>query len=204
MAKTGTKSKELDAKNHQSPDEKTTKAVPTDTGNVDKIRDILFGQQIREFEERFFKLEEKLSQETTKLRHETLRRLDSIETFIKSEMDSLAERLKHEAEQREQNEQNLRGDMKDSTMTLNKKIVKVEESLSHKSRDLREQILEQSKTLLEDMHKKYESASDQLAQAAGELQSKKVDRADLSEYFSELSLRLSGDDNLKSILESQA
>jgi hypothetical protein len=26
----------------------------------------------------------------------------------------------------------------------------------------------------------------------------------LSEYFSELSLRLSGDDNLKSILESQA
>ena len=43
-------------------------------GNVDKIRDILFGSQMRDYETRFARLEETLSKEASELRESTRRR----------------------------------------------------------------------------------------------------------------------------------
>src|SRR5271165_3649773 len=70
--------------------------------SVDKIRDILFGSQIKNYEARFVRLEETLSRETSEIKDTLRRRLDSLEAFFKSETQSLGTRLKAERDEREE------------------------------------------------------------------------------------------------------
>src|SRR6185295_6529950 len=63
-------------------------------GNVDKIRDILFGTQMRDYEKRFVRLEERLLKESADLREDVKRRFDSLEIYVKKELESLTDRLK--------------------------------------------------------------------------------------------------------------
>src|SRR3979409_1479285 len=62
-------------------------------GNIDKIREILFGIQMRDYEKRFARLEERLLKESGDLREEAKKRFDSLELYIKHEMEALTERL---------------------------------------------------------------------------------------------------------------
>ncbi len=52
------------------PDDKDarTPQVIQGAGNVDRIRDILFGSQMRDYETRFSRLEETVARETTEIR----------------------------------------------------------------------------------------------------------------------------------------
>ena len=45
-------------------------------GNIDKVRDILFGGQMRDYERRFAKLEERLARDTAELKDEVKKRSD--------------------------------------------------------------------------------------------------------------------------------
>src|SRR5215210_7153000 len=75
-------------------------------GNVDKIRDILFGVQMRDYEKRFARLEERLIKESGDLRDDTKKRFDALELYIKQEFESLSLRLTAE--------QNVRGEAVDA------------------------------------------------------------------------------------------
>ena len=48
--------------------------------NVEKIRDILFGSQMRDYEKRFQRLEERLTKDAEALREELKKRFDGLET----------------------------------------------------------------------------------------------------------------------------
>ncbi len=174
--------------------------VSHDAGSMEKIRDILFGQQVREFEKRFAKLEEKLNQEAAGLRQEMFQRISAIEAYIKSELEALTERLSNEAETRAEGLQKLSRELKEAATGLEKRISKTDDNLARKAKQLRQQILEQSGNLLEEIHQKDEAASVRLETIAADLRRDKVERSDLAEYFSELSLRLADDQTLKSLL----
>ena len=62
-------------------------------GNVDKIRDILFGSQMRDYEARFARLEETLVKETMEIRETNRRRFDQLETYIKREFETVQSRF---------------------------------------------------------------------------------------------------------------
>src|SRR5262245_18909648 len=62
-------------------------------GNLDKVRDILFGNQIRDSDRRFQRLEDRLVQETSELKDEVRKRLSMLEQFVKQELESLADRI---------------------------------------------------------------------------------------------------------------
>ena len=49
--------------------------MPED-GNIDKIRDILFGSQSRDFERRFTRMEERMIKEISDMRDDTRKKLD--------------------------------------------------------------------------------------------------------------------------------
>ena len=53
--------------------------------NVEKIRDIIFGGQMRDYDRRFSRLEERVLKETSDLRSEITRRLQELEDFAKQE-----------------------------------------------------------------------------------------------------------------------
>jgi len=68
--------------------------------NLEKVRDILFGSQMRDHDRRFVRIEERLNQDMTELRDETRKRLDSLEAYIKREVQSVLDRVKAEQVQR--------------------------------------------------------------------------------------------------------
>ena len=168
-----------------------------ESGSVDKIRDILFGNQMRDFDRRFSQMEERLAKSTKDLRDETNKHLESLETFFKKELDALKARLKSESDERADGEKQLNDELKTASAALKKAIAQTEETFSRHATELRQQILEQSKSLSAEIQLKNEQASAELSARAGALDETKIDRSTMAEYLIEMAMRLSnhsGDD----------
>jgi Skp family chaperone for outer membrane proteins len=167
-------------------------ALP-ETNNIDKIREILFGVQMRDYEKRFSRLEERLLKESQDLRDETRKRFDALETFVKSEFEALSGRLQSEQRTRDESDQALYRELQQTGQTLERKLAQFDEQSTRTQRELRQQILEQSKSLSEEIRQKYEELSGLLDREVAELGNAKTDRASLASLFSELSLRLTNE-----------
>lgn len=154
-------------------------AEPQSTGNVEKIRDILFGPQMRDYEHRFMRLEETLLKESADLRESTRKRFDALETYIQKEFDALENRLKAERDER--------GSSHD---TLARRIGELTDQTSAAQRDLRGALLEQSKALGEEIERRHQQISATLERRFQELRKDKTDRAALAALFNEVALRL--------------
>lgn len=188
MARAGSKAK---ASLNQTSKTSQTNVEVTDTGSVDKIRDILFGNQMRDFERRFSQMEDRLAKATRDLRDETIKRLEALELFFKKEQASIKDRVKSEAEQRENEDRKLNDALQSSGSSLKKEITQIEEKFSALTSDLRQQILEQSKSLSEEIQNKNEQASEALQNTAQRLDDAKIDRSTMAEYLIEMAMRIS-------------
>lgn len=166
-----------------------------ESGNLDKIRDILFNNQVKDYEQRFTRLEEHLVKECTNLREDTKKRLDVIETYIKNEVDSLTTRLKTEQNERAIAVTEINEEFKNLVKFLERKIAQLDEQTSQNQRDLRQQILDQSKTLDDDLKHNHQEFLAALERESKELHTNKTDRSTLARLFSELALRLDNDGN---------
>ncbi|AFY33130.1 hypothetical protein [Calothrix sp. PCC 7507] len=164
--------------------------------SLDKVRDILFGNQIREVEKKYIRLEERLVKELANVRDEQRKRLDSLEIYIKKEVESLTERLKHEQSERDNGVKLLAEEHKNITIALEKKLTQFEEQTTNSQRELREQILNQSNSLQDDIRQKYEEILTLLEREAQELRRDKTDRSSLASLFTELAIRLNSDTKL--------
>jgi DNA anti-recombination protein RmuC len=162
-------------------------------GNIDKIRDILFGVQMRDYEKRFTRLEERLLKESADLRDDTHRRFDALETFVKSEFEAMTQRLQAEQRSRDESVQSLTGDLQNAGKTFDKKLTQFEEETNRSQRDLRQQILDQSKTLSDEIRQKNAELSSALDREVAELTDAKTDRASLASLFTEVALRLNNE-----------
>jgi DNA anti-recombination protein RmuC len=160
-------------------------------GNLEKVKDLLFGAQMRDYEKRFNRLEDRITKESANLRDETRKRLDALESYIQKEVEALAEGLKTEQTERDESVKELTQELKDLVKSLEKKIAQLDEQTGQKQRELRQQILDQSKALGDDMQHKHEEVLSVLNQEAQELRVDKTDRATLAALFTEMAMRLS-------------
>jgi hypothetical protein len=161
--------------------------------NLEKIRDILFGAQVHDFEKRFARLEERLLKETSDARAETRKRFESLETFIKKEIEALGDRLKAEQEERSEAVKELTRETRDSARNLDKRIAQLDELTSKNQRELRQQVLDQSKALTEEIRVRNRETTTALSREIAELRMKKTDRAALAGLLTDLAVRLTND-----------
>ena len=159
-------------------------------GSVDKIRDILFGAQMREYDRRFTRLEDRLIKEASDLRDDTRQRFDTLEGFIQSEFAALSDRLKSENHQRDEMGTELNTRLQDSAKALERKLMQLDELTAQNQQMLRQQMLDQAKTLNDELRRKYDELAQALAREADSLRHDKTDRAALADLFTELALRL--------------
>lgn len=162
-------------------------------GSVDKIREILFGIQMRDYEKRFVRLEERLLKEASDLRDETKQRFDSLELYIKHELEALAERLVTEQKARTDSLEQLSSGVKDTFRSVDKKTSQMDEQTAKGQSELRQQMLDQSKSLSEDMRQKHSELLAALEREATELRTDKADRSALAALFTEVAMRLNND-----------
>jgi len=164
-----------------------------DGEKVDKIRDILFGNQMRDYERKFSRLEERIMTEVGRVREESSQRLEALERYLNTELESLSERLKGEQDGRLDAQRGLADELARTGEQLGKRLGELDDRFGSTARDLRQQILEQSKSLTEEMGVRYAQLREALDHAAEDLHEQKVDRAALSGLLTELALRLSDD-----------
>lgn len=181
---------ETNALQLESGDSSSTGGKLAESGNIDKIRQILFGGQMRDYEKRFSRLEERLLKESADLRGETKKRFDALETFIKNELQAISDRLQSEQRTRDDQGQSLSRELQEASKSLERKINQLDEQNTRGERDLRQQILDQSKNLSDEIRQKHEEISAMLAREVAELSRDKTDRSALAALFSEVALRL--------------
>ena len=73
----------------QQSDLSVIQSLHGEAGSVDKIRDILFGAQMRDYEARFARLEEQLMKETAEIRETSRRRSEQLESYILREFKAV-------------------------------------------------------------------------------------------------------------------
>jgi hypothetical protein len=161
-----------------------------DPGNIDKIRDILFGSNMRDYEQRFARLEEALKKESGDLRETTRRHLEALEAFVHKELAALEARLNAERDERSESHSRLAADHSTATAAIHKKIGEVENQEAQAKREIRNDLLQQSKELSDGIRNKGEELSALIERRAQELQHAKTDRAALAGLFNEMALRL--------------
>lgn len=161
--------------------------------NVDKIRDILFGSQMRDYEKRFARLEENVSKAVETLREDTMKRLETLSSFAQQEVESLSQRLKTEKAERSEGLKELARELKEAAKMIEKKLGQLEEQTSDAQSDLRAKMLEHSKAFSNEIDKLRRDSSASLDREVEALRNDKTDRAALADIFAEFSLRLKDD-----------
>jgi len=158
--------------------------------NVDKIRDILFGSQMRDYEKRFSRLEENINKSLDTLRDDVTKRLDTLSGFVQQEVESLSQRIKTEKSERGEVAKDLARELKEAAKVLEKKIATLDEQLSDSQSELRARILEHSKNFAGEIEKLRREGAASLDREVQTLRHDKTDRTALSDLLAEFSLRL--------------
>jgi hypothetical protein len=169
-------------------------AEPVETaGNLDKVRDILFGSQLREVEKKLQRLEDKLQKDLSELREEVRRRGETQEHKLKLELDALSDRLRSEREGRDDAVLGVHNALKDHAAATQKRHAQIDEQISRAQRDLRQQLADHSGALSDEIRRRSEELLSLLSKSVGELREEKTDKRQLVALFGELALRLNGD-----------
>src|SRR5579862_5809970 len=142
--------------------------------NVDKIRDILFGSQMRDYDKRFGRLEERLIKDA----------------------ESLGQRLKTEKAERAEAVKEIGVQMRDTSKAFDKRLGSLDDQLTGDTAELRARILEQSKALTSEIGEKSRDMKKLLDQEVAALRIDKADREGLGDLFTEFGMRLKNEFNL--------
>ena len=164
-----------------------------ESGNVDRIRDILFGTQMREYDGRFQRLEDRLAHEAAVLRDDLQKRLDALEGFVKGAVESLNNRVRAEQAERSIAIENLGRTLAETAKAVEAKIGRIDERAAAEVGGLRQQLLEQSKILGAEMHAKHEELRKGLDNEAQMIRGAMTGRESLAEMLTEVALRLKGE-----------
>ena len=161
--------------------------------SLDKVRDILFGGQMRLVEARLQGLEERIQREQQAIRTDFTKHLGDFEAAARKELDSLGERLGAERIKRSEDLKALAAECKDSFRAIEKRHAKLEETAGQTDAELRDQLLQVSITTSDEIKQLSDRVSAELNQAVTELQGDKLDTTTLAELLADLSTALTGD-----------
>jgi hypothetical protein len=162
-------------------------------GNIDRIRDILFGSQMRAYETRFARLEETLRKESAELRDNTKRTIDRLESYVRLELESLNGRFRIERDERGTTTSQLTRDMKELGEGMSRRMAELDDRAASQHHELREQLLQHGRDFTEQIHTKQQEVAALLEERFRELRKDKTDRAALASLFSEVALRLNNE-----------
>jgi septin family protein len=110
--------------------------------DLQQIREILFGSQFRDVLRQLRGLFDIRTRDVNELRCEMSRRVEALEAYIQKEAGALRQRIEAE-----------RGQHEDAARALERRMDQFEQTTAQGQRELRQQILAQSKEFLDELHR---------------------------------------------------
>lgn len=166
-------------------------AEPDGPGHLDQIRSILFGQAQAKTDTRLDRIEARLAQDLAALRADVVRRLDSLESYARTETEGLARRL--DAERRERNEalDNLAKEVGTRSESFSRRLDTIRQEADASDRALRQQVLDEAARAQEALRTRADELVQEIEAAAARLGDEKADRHALAALFADAAARLS-------------
>ncbi len=164
------------------------KPIPTEIDidgaqNINKIRDILFGAEMRKNNNRFSSLETNLIKESVHLRDDMEQRMDSLETLIQREFETLTDKLELEKKERQKSLLSIESSFKKANELLNQRLDELENKSLDEMRKLRNQEHENVKGLRQNLHQLREETNTLLEKELDILRKTKIDKASIASLF---------------------
>lgn len=173
----------------------TNGAPPADAApeSLDKVRDILFGGQMRAVETRLQGLEARLLRGQESLRTDFTKQLGTLDATLQKEVQTLGDRLAAERARRVEELKGLAAEIKEALRGLEKRHVKLEESSGMADADLREGILQHSKAVSAEIARVADRLASELTRSAQELRAEKLAIGSLAGMFGDMASRLAAE-----------
>ena len=162
-------------------------------GNVDKIREILFGGQMRDYEQRFADLEKRLTQNIDRMSGDFDKQIERLKSYAKREIDKVAEQLKTERRDRIADGKQGTKDLEEFTHQVEAWFGEVEDQFETESKDLRTVLHEQNEELSSMISETRDALNEALEQETRHLADAKLAREDLARLLSDAAVRLKKD-----------
>jgi exonuclease VII large subunit len=164
--------------------------------NVDQIRDILFGGQMRDYERRFVELNQRIEADFDALRQDQERRFGNLEKRLDEQFEKLSKALRQEVNDRTAAVDDLETRLVQGARTQRSELTGAIEALEQSQASAEERL----RAALADLDAALKDQSGRLNQSLtrsrDELRADKVGREDLAALMTELALRLKGDFDL--------
>ncbi len=171
-------------------------------GNLDKIRNILFGAQAKEFERRFSGLESSLQTELRQIRDDLKNQTEMLESYFKGELKEVSAKQRKEQNTREGEFNRLETRAADQKRSFESKLNDLEESFEKRIGEVRESLLHQGQQLSDSLQKGLEGLRAELDQRMDQLGIAKADRLALAGMFGEMSMRLKNELDLSDLTDN--
>lgn len=174
-------------------------AASAEAVSVDKIRDLLFGNQMQDYDRRFGNLEERFLQRLKEVESEGSRGLAAAEANAKKQVESLAGQLREESDARAEADKEIERNLRETTQALEKRVRQLSEQLGQIERELADRIAQSAQTLREEGRRRNDDTREGFERMLGELGSVKTDRNLLAGLFAEVAKCLSHEASLKGV-----
>lgn len=164
----------------------------SELGNVDQIREILFGSQSRELQERFDKLEKSIHLIQEEMRKKVQQTQLDFNAKIEGEFETLNRKLKNMTTQ----QQDEFADVRDSALKQEKRLQNaldnIEEELNAKREQLQKQQTENNITLRSQMDTLQDELLRVLDEKISQLSLTKLSRDDAADIMMEAAIAIKG------------
>jgi Skp family chaperone for outer membrane proteins len=165
----------------------------TEAVGIDKIRDLLFGNQMQDYDRRFAKLEERFLQRFKDVESETARTLSAFESNAKKHVDSLASQFRDEKDQRADADKELERTLRDQTQVIEKRVRGISDQLSQLERDMADRFTQELQAVRDEIKRRNEDMRLVVEKMFAEVNNVKTDRNLLAGLFIEVAKCLSQD-----------
>lgn len=173
-------------------------AAPPDA-SMDKVRSLLFGSQMRDYERRLAELSDRLASEAARLSEEQSARLAKLDTFLRSELERLTNQDRQERQERAAAIEDLAGRLTALQRDLSTRISDLDGRVSQEALDLRGALREQAAEQAEALLRTRQELTAGLERERARLHDEKTSRDELAQLFTELALRLNRDMDLPAV-----
>lgn len=167
--------------------------VSSDAPGVDKIRELLFGNQMQDYDKRFSLLEDRFQQKLRELEGESSRSLSSMESSIKKQLESIAGQVRQEQDLRADADKELGRGLRELIQSLEKRIGQVSDRLASVEREFTDRVGHETQSLRDEIRKRNEDARSTIERMFSELSNVKTDRTLLAGLFVEIARCLNQD-----------
>lgn len=165
----------------------------TDAPGVDRIRELLFGNQMQDYDRRFAVLEDRFQQKLRDLEGESARSLANLESSMKKQMESIATQVRQEQDLRAEADKELGRALREQIQGLEKRHGQLSDQAASHEREFTECLGHESQTLRDEIRRRNEDARGTIERMFAELNNVKTDRTLLAGLFVEIARCLNQD-----------